>query len=81
MLVNLSLLNPVTKSKLIRLGMAIFSEPDEESDTRFEWRRVWRNVLDKVKYLCNRVRRFFNSGIRDRDGCEYILSVLIRTPD
>ena len=78
MLVNLSLLNPVTKSKLIKL---IFSEPDEEFDTRFEWRRVWRNVLDKVKYLCNRVCRFFNSGITDRVGSEYILSVLIRTPD
>ena len=42
------------------IGMAISSKPDEESDTQSEWRGVWRNILDPIKYSGNRVHRFLD---------------------
>ena len=61
------------------LGMAIFFEFDKKSDTRYEWKKVWTNILDRVKYSGNQVLRFFNSVMGD--GSKYIPPILGPIPD
>ena len=47
----------------IILGMSISFEPNKESNTLFEWRGVWMNILNPIKYLDNQVWRFLNFGM------------------
>ena len=61
------------------IGMAISFKPDEEFDITFEWKKVWRNILDSIKYSGNYVWRFSYSGMGD--GFEYILPVPNLKPD
>ena len=44
----------------IDIRKSFVCEPDEEFDTL----RVWGNILDPIKYLSDRARRFLDSGMR-----------------
>ena len=44
--------------------MTISFELNKESDIRFKWRRVWKNILDSIKYSSSKVQKFSNLGMK-----------------